>query len=131
MADGPQPGPGRIAWIDLTVDHAVEVRDFYRDVVGWTPSEVPMGDYADFMMHARGGGPAVAGVCHARGPNVGLPVQWLIYITVSDLDESLARCRARGGAVLREPTGMGPHGRYAVIRDPAGAAAALHEPARS
>jgi predicted enzyme related to lactoylglutathione lyase len=129
MSEKDRPRIGAIAWIDLTVGAAPEVRDFYQEVVGWTSGEVEMGGYADFTMHPPGGGDPIAGVCHARGPNADLPAQWLIYITVADLDRSLAQCQARGGAVLAGPKGMGSAGRYAVIRDPAGAVAALIEPA--
>jgi len=126
---GQKPKIGAIAWIDLTVAAAQEVRDFYQEVFGWTSGEVEMGGYSDYTMHPPGGGDPIAGVCHARGPNTELPAQWLIYVTVPDLDRSLARCRARGGTVLTGPKGMGSAGRYAVIRDPAGAVAALIQPA--
>jgi predicted enzyme related to lactoylglutathione lyase len=129
MSGKERPRIGAIAWIDLTVDAAQEVRDFYQEVVGWTSGDVEMGGYADFTLHPPGGGDPVAGVCHARGPNAELPAQWLIYVTVADLDRSLAKCQARGGSVLAGPKGMGSAGRYAVIRDPAGAVAALIEPA--
>ena len=119
---------GRVARTDLTVPDAERLRDFYVDVVGWQAAPVDMGGYADFAMHRPGGEP-VAGVCHARGPNADLPPVWLIYINVDDLDASLARCRDGGGAVLAGPRGLGDTGRYAVIRDPAGAVAALFEPA--
>ena len=89
-----------------------------------------MGDYADYCMHPTGDAKPVAGICHARGPNADLPPQWLIYITVSDLDQSVQRCRDTGGKVLREPRSMGSYGRLAVIQDPAGAVAALLEPIR-
>lgn len=117
---------GRIAWADLTAPDAERLKDFYAAVVDWQPSPVDMGGYADFAMHPPGGEP-VAGVCHARGPHADLPPVWLIYITVADLDASLARCRAHGGTVLAEPRVLGSTGRYAVIRDPAGAVAALHQ----
>lgn len=122
--------PGAIGWIDLTVPDAEEVRDFYTAVAGWRAAPVSMGNYADYAMHPAGDGEPVAGICHARGVNAGLPRQWLVYITVTDLDGSLQACLARGGAILRDPTGMGEMGRFAVIRDPAGAVAALFEPAR-
>jgi predicted enzyme related to lactoylglutathione lyase len=54
---------------------------------------------------------------------------WLIYITVADLDESLKEVTERGGKVLAGPHTMGTAGRYAVIQDPAGAAAGLFEAA--
>jgi hypothetical protein len=117
---------GKIGWIDLTVPDAVRVRDFYREVVGWRSEGVEMGGYQDFCMLPEEGG-AVAGVCHARGLNEGVPAQWLMYVTVADLERSLARCRALGGTVVREPRGLGGQGRFAIVRDPAGAVCALFQ----
>jgi predicted enzyme related to lactoylglutathione lyase len=121
---------GRIGWIDLTVPDAEGVRDFYAAVTGWLPSPVDMGDYSDFSM-APAGEPEspVAGICHARGSNADLPVQWIMYITVDDLDASLTQCGELGGSVVSGPKEAGSMGRYAVIRDPAGAVAALFQTA--
>ena len=127
MDDQGTPPPGTLAGFDLTVDNADEVRDFYAAVVGWTPEPYDHGDYADWFMHAPDGS-VVAGVCHARGENAGLPAQWLAYVVVGDLDASIARCEDLGGAVVAGPRGDAPAMRYCVIRDPAGAVIALMEP---
>jgi predicted enzyme related to lactoylglutathione lyase len=124
------PGVGRISWVDLTVSDAAGVRDFYRQVVGWSSVEVGMGDYNDYNMLSPTNGEVVAGVCHARGVNAGLPPVWLVYVAVADLETSMARCRELGGSMVAGPNGMGSYGRYCVIRDPAGAHLALFEPAR-
>ena len=121
--------PGQITWMDLTVPDAVAVRDFYQNVTGWTPSPVEMGGYQDFCMLPPGEEQPVAGICHARGANAALPPVWLVYITVADLDESLRQTEQRGGKIIRPATGMGAHGRYGVIADPAGAVCALFQPA--
>jgi len=131
MNDDESGVPGTIGWIDLTVADAERLRDFYADVTGWKPSPVDMGGYSDFTMTIPGSGKPAAGICHARGGNADLPPQWLIYIRVCDLDGSVVRCREGGGTVLAGPRAMGPFGRCAVIRDPAGAVAALIEPPRS
>ena len=123
----PTPPPGTVAWTDLTVPDAEGIREFYQQVVGWTPEPVDMGGYSDFNMVAPGSGQPAAGICHARGPNAHLPAQWMVYIVVADLEESLAACRAGGGEVLAQPRSMGPGSAYAVIRDPAGAVAALYQ----
>jgi predicted enzyme related to lactoylglutathione lyase len=124
MSDAPQPG--LVGWVDLTVDNAPEVRDFYRAVIGWEYREVQMDEgYADYSMTTMEG-QDVTGICHARGPNEGLPAQWLVYFTVADLDLAISEVRARGGALLRAPFEMDA-GRYAVIRDPAGAVCALFQ----
>ena len=126
MSETPPP-VGSIGWFDLTVPDATAVRDFYGAVTGWTWTGLDMGGYEDFCMNQPGDGTTVAGICHARGGNASLPPQWLLYIIVADLDASLERCRALGGEVLLGPKAMGPGKRYAVIRDPAGAASALFE----
>ncbi len=120
--------PGTIAWVDLTVANAENLRDFYTAVVGWECEALEVGDYSDFVMRPAGGGAAVAGICHAQGVNQGLPPQWMVHITVADLDASLARCQELGGKVRAEPFQMGTFGRMAVIEDPAGAVAALLQP---
>jgi predicted enzyme related to lactoylglutathione lyase len=98
--------PGQIGWIDLTVPDAPALRNFYQGVTGWTPSPVHMGDYEDFCMHPPGDPQPVAGICHAKGENVGLPPVWLIYIIVDDLDLGIsdaARNSAAGCSVRRLP----------------------------
>ena len=114
---------GQVSWVDLTVKNAEQVRDFYKEVIGWNSSEVDMGGYSDYNMNLEEG-KTVAGICHSRGLNANLPPQWLIYITLSDLEKSVARCRALGGKVVDGPRSMG-ESRLCVIQDPSGAVAAL------
>ncbi len=119
-------GPvGRIAWLDLTVPDAPATRDFYREVVGWSVHDVEMEEggerYADYAMLAEDGTPA-AGVCHARGVNLGLPPAWLLYLPVGDFAESLRQVSEEGGRVLKVMEGKHV---YAVIQDPVGAWVAL------
>jgi predicted enzyme related to lactoylglutathione lyase len=123
-----EPLIGAIAWTDLTVKNAEAIRDFYSKVIGWQVTNVSMGQYDDFCMTVPSTGDTVAGVCHARGVNADLPAQWLIYITVEDVDKSAARCLELGGKVIAGPRGSGQQGRYCVIEDPAGAVAALISP---
>jgi len=130
MSEKKAPETGSISWTDLTVDNAEEIKDFYSEVVGWTPQPFDMGDYSDFVMTAPESGTGVAGICHARGTNAGLPPQWLVYIIVEDVAASAARCTALGGRVIAGPKKMGTEGEYCVIEDPAGAVAALFAPTR-
>jgi len=125
MSDSSQVG--KIGWIDMSVDDADGLRDFYESVVGWKTEAVSMGDYSDYSMITPGDGEAVSGICHARGSNAELPGGWLIYITVADVEASAAACTANGGEVLVPPSGLAG-GRFCVIRDPSGATAALYQP---
>jgi hypothetical protein len=117
---------GKIGWIDITVDDAEGLRDFYAHVVGWKPEPVDMGEYADFNMTMPENGTPAAGICHAREGNATLPRQWLVYIVVENADESAAACTEKGGKVLVGPKDIGG-GRFAVIEDPSGAVAALYQ----
>ena len=128
MSEQEKPELGAISWFDLTVEKAEEVKEFYGDVVGWKADAVDMKGYSDYSMNTPDGN-CVAGICHARGINKDIPAQWLIYITVADLDRSSARCVELGGTLLVQPRDLGGAGRTCVIRDPAGAVAALFEPA--
>jgi predicted enzyme related to lactoylglutathione lyase len=132
-ADGTEPrddeeGMGRIAWLDLTVSDASATRDFYRQVVGWSVQEVEMDDeerrYSDYNLLSDDGSPA-AGVCHARGVNLGLPPVWMIYLPVGDLAESLRRVGAEGGEIIKATRGSDGEYAAAVMRDPVGACLAL------
>jgi predicted enzyme related to lactoylglutathione lyase len=125
MSDAQRPRVGTIGWTDLTVEDAETVQSFYASVTGWQPSPVSMGDYDDFNMCAPDTQQPMAGICHARGQNADLPPVWMIYITVADVDDSAATCVEMGGQIEVEPRDMGSMGRYCVIRDPAGAVAAL------
>lgn len=116
---------GKIAWVDLTVSNTEAVRDFYQQVVGWQPQPVDVGDYQDYNMLAPDEQPT-AGICHKQGVNASIPSQWMIYIVVADLDQSLAACEAHGGKILVPDKGEAGH-HYAIIQDPGGAVCALYE----
>ncbi|MFK7959111.1 MAG: VOC family protein [Phycisphaerales bacterium] len=118
------PTPGTLGWLDLTADDASGLRDFYAAVVGWTAEDCPMDGYSDYIMKSADG-EAVAGVCHARGANEGMPSGWLPYVVVVDIDRAVAECTARGGEIVAGPMRSGD-GTICVVRDPSGAAIALY-----
>jgi len=122
------PSYGTVGWVDLTVPDAEPLRDFYQSVIGWHSQAFDMGGYSDFVMLKAGDDKPVSGICHARGPNEGLPPVWLVYFNVASLDASLAEVTARNGRILKPATTMAGHGRYAIIVDPSGAPCALFEP---
>ena len=95
---GHGPTLGSVAWLDLSVEDAAPVRDFYAAVVGWTPEPNAMDGYEDWTM-AGADGEAAAGICHTRGENAGLPPVWIPYFMVADLDASIATATAAGVAM--------------------------------
>ncbi|WOI52632.1 VOC family protein [Parvularcula sp. LCG005] len=125
---------GQPQWMDLTVDDAETVRDFYAEVLGWTHQPVDMDGYQDFVMMAPDSAPSLsttppfvaAGICHARGPNADLPPQWLVYFGVDDLGRACQAATRLGGTLVSDIRTMGEL-RYAIIKDPAGAACGIME----
>lgn len=118
---------GTVGWLDLTVADAPALRQFYEHVVGWSSSGVDMGGYEDFTMLASDGETPVAGVCHSRGPNADIPPYWIPYFIVEDLDQGIQAVNSGGGSIISGPRSVGSTGRYCIIRDPAGAYAALFQ----
>ncbi|MBO9491940.1 VOC family protein [Endozoicomonas sp. G2_1] len=121
---------GQLAWIDLTVNNAVEIKNFYQQVIGWREHQVDMGEYSDFAMMPSETDDAVAGICHAKGPNQDLPAVWLPYFLVEDLDAAVEQTRQNGGKCLTEVKAMGAD-KFVVIQDPAGASCALYQKGQS
>jgi predicted enzyme related to lactoylglutathione lyase len=121
------PRTGLIKWADLTVDNAEAVADFYQAVVGWNAVGLPVEGREDFLMSHPETGDPTAGICHQAGSLEGLPQQWLVYVTVDDLDDSIAACSAHGGKVVFGPRDSESIGRWCVVEDPAGAVMALTE----
>jgi predicted enzyme related to lactoylglutathione lyase len=123
----PKPEVGTIGWIDLSVPNADKVRDFYKGVVGWTDEALSMGEYNDYVMKTPESQTSITGICHKQGVNADIPSQWLIYITVADLDKSASQVEALGGKILVAPKSVGSYGRMSIVQDPGGAIAGLFE----
>ncbi len=119
---------GTMAWLDLSVENAGEVKSFYQDVIGWKTESVSMGDYDDYAMLEPINGAAVSGICHAQGVNKDLPPAWLPYFLVADIDASIVAVKNNGGELVTEIKSMGSD-KYAVIKDPAGAVCAIYQKA--
>ena len=128
MSNQPKIPTGGIVSADITVPKTEELRDFYKEVMGWTVEEMPMedenGKYADYIMKNKEGG-WVGGVCHARGMNTDLPPQWIVYINVEDVATSVEKCKQHGGKVLKEMKGEDGTYYYALLQDPAGGVIAV------
>ena len=117
---------GDMAWLDLSVNNATEVKDFYQHVIGWKTEEISMGDYNDYAMLSPITGDAVSGICHAQGVNNDLPAAWLPYFLVENIEQAVAQVTTNNGQLLTEIKSMGAD-KYAVIKDPAGAVCAIYQ----
>jgi predicted enzyme related to lactoylglutathione lyase len=113
--------PGVPCWVDTTQPDPEAAVAFYGGLFGWEfedvmPPESP-GRY--YVARLRGGDVAAVGSQPEGAPRT---AAWNTYVWVQDADETAAKVRAAGGAVLREPADVGESGRMAVCADPDGAA---------
>jgi predicted enzyme related to lactoylglutathione lyase len=112
--------PGKVVWHDLTTNDPGSCKKFYAALLGW--------EYVDTTVLgnpysvARIGNRAVGGIHAPRPESAGkTPAHWLSYMSVADVDASVARAKAEGAGVLAGPVDIDSHGRAAVLRDPQGA----------
>jgi len=129
MSEQEGPAVGSLVGFDLTVENAEEIRDFYSAVVGWKTSPVDMGGYSDYMMLQPADDKPAAGVVWARGINSDQPqAQWISYVQVASLSESVNKAVELGGSIVIDRRGPGNEWPFVVIKDPAGAMLALMGP---
>src|SRR5690606_13348550 len=119
---------GSIVSTDLTSHHAKELKEFYQQVIGWESEDLTMKDeagvYSDYVMKDKEGN-WVGGLCHSRGANKDLPFQWIVYIQVDNVAESIKKCKELGGKVLKEAKDGEGQCQYALLEDPYGAVLAI------
>jgi uncharacterized protein len=114
--------PGKISWKELMTRDAVASAGFYGSLFGWVREEVDMGGstYTFFKV----GQEPVAGMAALSAKSEGTPEGWTNYVTVVNLEDSIAKARELGGKVCKDITNL-PMGRFAIIHDPHGAVVGL------
>ena len=118
--------PGTPSWIDLSTPDTGAARAFYGAVFGWSFDEQPTGDQGTYIMCAKDG-ETVAGMMTLSDEMAasGMPPVWSSYVTVTDIEATVAKVVDAGGAVMQEPFDVMTAGRMAIIADPAGAVICL------
>jgi uncharacterized protein len=127
MSDDDRYIPGVPCWIDTTQPDPDAAIAFYADLFGWEYEDVMPADSPAkyYVGRIRGGDVAAVGSQPAGAPP---NPAWNTYIWVEDADETAAKVRAAGGAVIMEPGDVMDAGRMAVFTDPEGAAFSVWQP---
>jgi uncharacterized protein len=114
--------PGKISWKELMTRDAEVSAGFYRGLFGWVREEVDLGGstYTFFKV----GDESVAGMAVLSAKSEGTPEGWTNYVTVKNLEDSIAKACALGGTVCKDITAL-QMGRFAIIQDPYGAVVGL------
>jgi uncharacterized protein len=115
---------GEIAWTELFSNDVAGSKRFYAAVFGWGYDSFPTEGYEYTV--AKTPGVAVAGLTPVMfGPVNTTQSYWLSTIEVEDVDAAVAMAAELGAAIIQQPKDMANIGRFAVLRDPNGAAIGL------
>jgi predicted enzyme related to lactoylglutathione lyase len=112
---------GRFAWHELMTSDVAAARSFYETVVGWTTSTWGDGS-VDYMMWMAGEVPVGGLMRIPSGDPSAPPPNWLTYIAVNHVDDVVEATTRAGGSVILPARTVPGVGRFAVLRDPQGAA---------
>ncbi len=117
---------GDFIWYELLTTDADAAGDFYGKVVGWSSQSAGQPDM-DYRFFSSGDGSDIAdgvGGYMAITPEMaehGARPAWVGYIGVDDVDATVLKLIAAGGAVLMPAVDLEGVGRMAMVADPQGA----------
>jgi predicted enzyme related to lactoylglutathione lyase len=121
--DGP-PRIGEISWHELMTDDYDRAFNFYAELFDWEKGEaMDMGEAGIYQIFHRGVAP-LGGMMNRPSE---MPVgAWVYYVRVGDIDATLDRVKAIGGAVFHGPMDVPGGDRVAQCQDPQGGMFAVH-----
>jgi predicted enzyme related to lactoylglutathione lyase len=115
---------GEVAWNELFTGEVGASKRFYAQVFGWGYDSFPTEGYEYTV--AKTADVAVAGISPVHiGPVNTSQAYWLCTVEVDDVDLAVAMAAELGAAIIQQPKDMANVGRFAVMRDPNGAAIGL------
>jgi uncharacterized protein len=120
---------GRVVWHDLLTNDPVATQRFYSELFGWEferPGiDVGFGGGSGYLL-IRHEGELIGGIVDTRALGRAENIsQWVMAISVADVDEAVDRVRAAGGKVLTPATDLPSRGTIAVVADHDGAIFAM------
>jgi hypothetical protein len=124
MSFSHEPLVGKVVWNDLVTQDLDVARRFYGGLFGWTFEQTTAPGGEPYLL-ARSGRIFVAGLVAVSSPSKAVVLsRWLPYMSVSDVDRSVAQAIAAGATVIVSARDV-PLGRVAVIEDKEGAVLGL------
>ncbi len=102
-------GPGLLSWNDVISPDVEASAAFYRELFGWTITEIAEGQYW-----------SIANDGNAQGGLMALPPgghpAWNVYFGVEDAEATIARVSELGGGTILGPLAV-PSGQFAILHD--------------
>ncbi len=110
---------GAFSWSELMTTDPKAAVEFYGKLFGWKNETMDMGTGPYHVVKA--GDTSVGGIMATPKDAGPMPPAWGCYVTVDNVDATVAQCTALGGKVCAGPIDIPGVGRFAVLQDPQGA----------
>lgn len=123
--------PGKIIWRDLLTNDPAASQRFYGELFGWEFEGVGIaagltGNSTYTLI--RHNGTLIGGMVDTEAVNNRSDIsQWVVLMSVSDVEEAAGRFADEGGMVITPPTDLQRRGKISVVKDAEGALLALLE----
>ncbi len=129
-SDGDPPrSEGVFVWDELSTTDVEAAKQFYGQVVGWTTSDMDMGETGVYTIFSSGAVQRAG--CMTLPEGVEAPPHWLTYLATDDVDASLAKAEELGASKLIGPIDVPGIGRLGVVADRTGAVFGLFKPSET
>ena len=121
--------PGKVIWRDLLTHDTKASQEFYETLFGWEfesiGSDSGLANNSTYKL-IRHEGRLIGGMIDTVALNSRSDIsQWVVSMSVANIDDAVAKFSAAGGEVLTPPKDLQRRGRMAVVRDAEGALLAL------
>lgn len=120
---------GKFYWNELSTTDVDAAKAFYARLTGWTFTDMPMENGETYHVAMLGEAPAGGIMGMPEGAPAGTPPYWRAYISVDDIDSTMAQAKTDGAEVLMEAFDVPGVGRIGTMRDPQGAEISFMTPA--
>ena len=120
---------GTFHWNERVTRNAEATKAFYQQTIGWSYDSMPPPDGKTYWMAIMDGKP-VAGIFSLNAPEYdGVPVGWMSYLSVDDVDARVAKAVKAGAKLMRPIFNVPDVGRIAILTEPEGAGVGWITPA--
>lgn len=113
--------PGAAGWIQHSGPDSAAAQKFYRDVIGWKITDMPMQDGTSYSGIMLGDDNPIGGF----SPMPEDKAAWTVFVTVKDVDACTEKAKKAGATILAGPMDVPGVGRMTTMLDPQGARIAV------
>ncbi len=111
---------GAISWFELMTTDVEAAKEFYADIFGWEYTKFEQDPSLQYHSVSKDGR-EFAGIMKKPEHCGDVPPCWGGYVTVDDIDATVAKVAELGGNIIVPPTEIPQIGRFSVFADPQGA----------